>query len=113
MEEMRLQVAELQKVKEKFITLEHKYDALKFNFAKEMRKNKSMAQQIKALEKDLTFDETLTEIRNILLTNIIDSINDIWSSIQIIFKQIDLVNPALEEVRNTREELGRNLEEEN
>ena len=70
-----------------------------------------MDEQIKTLEKDLTFDRPLTEIRKILWSNIIDSINDIWSSIQIIFEQIDLVKLALEEVRKTREELGRKPEE--
>ena len=45
-------------------------------------------------------------------TNIIDSINDIWSSIQITFEQIDLVKLALEEIEKTREELGRKPEKE-
>lgn len=71
-----------------------------------------MTQQIKALEKDLSFEKPLTDIRKILWTNIVDSINDIWSSIHIIFEQVDLVKPALEEVRKTREELGRMSEEE-
>lgn len=81
MEEMKLQVTELQKVKHKFITLEQKYDVSKFNFAEEMRKNKGLTQEIKILEKDLTFEKPLTDIRKILWTNIIVSINDIWSSI--------------------------------
>jgi len=110
MEEMKLQVTELQKVKEKFTTLEKKYDISKINYAEEMRKNKGMAQQIKALEKDLTFEKPLTDIKKILWTNIIDSINDIWSSIQIIFAQIDLVKLALKEIEKTGEELGRKPE---
>ena len=66
MEEMKLQVTELQKVKEKFITLEQKYDVSKFNFSEEMRKIKGLTQQIKTLEKDLTFEKPLTDIRKIL-----------------------------------------------
>lgn len=77
MEEMKLQVFELKKVKEKFITLEKKYDVLKFNFAEEVRENKGLTQQVKTLEKDLTFEKPLTDIKNILWTNIIESINDI------------------------------------
>ena len=41
MEEMKLQVSELQKVKEKFVTLGQKYDVSKANFAEEMRKNEA------------------------------------------------------------------------
>ena len=81
MEEMKLQVFELQKVKEKFVTLEQKYDVSKINFAEEVRKNKGLAQQVKTLEKDLTFEKPLIDIRKILWTNITQSINDVWSSI--------------------------------
>jgi len=82
MEEMKLQVIELQKVKDKFITLEHKYDISEMNYVEEIRKNKSMPQQIKKLEKDLSFKNPLTGIRKILWTNIIDG----RSSLQIIFE---------------------------
>lgn len=102
MEEMKLQVSELQKVKEKFLTLEQKYDVSKINFAEEVRKNKGLTQQVKTLEKDLTFENPLTNIRK---TNITQLINDVWSSIQIIFEQIDLVKVSLQEIQKTKEEL--------
>lgn len=111
MEEMKLQVTELQKVKDKFITLEQKYDVSKFNFAGEVRKSKGLTQQVKTLEKDLTFENPLNDIKKILWTNIINSINDIWSSIQIIFEHIDLVKVALQEIEKTKEELGGKPEE--
>jgi len=50
--------------------------------------------KVKLLEKDLTFDKPLTEIKKILWANITQSINDVWPSIQIIFEQIDLVKLA-------------------
>lgn len=111
MEEMKLQVSELQKVKEKFVTLEQKHDVSKINFAEEVRKNKGLAQQVKTLEKDLTFEKPLTDIRKILWTNITQLINDVWSSLQIIFEQIDLVKVALQEIQKTEEELGGKPEE--
>jgi len=77
----------------------------------DLRKNKGLTQQIKALEKDLTFENPLKDSRKIFWTNIIDGINDIWSSIQIIFEQIDLVKPALAKVQRTRDELGGKPEE--
>lgn len=48
----------------------------------------------------------MTDIKNILWTNIINSINDIWSSIQIMFEQIYLVKFALQDIEKTKEELG-------
>ena len=76
-----------------------------------MRKNKGLAQQVKTLERDLTFENPLMDIRKILWTNITQSINDVSSSIQIIFEQIDLVKVALQEIQKTKEELGRKPEE--
>jgi len=45
-----------------------------------------MEERIKVLEKDLTLEKPLRDIKDILWANIIDSINDIWPSIQIIFE---------------------------
>ena len=70
-----------------------------------------MAQQVKTLENGLTFEKPLIDIRNILWTDISQSINDVWSSIQIIFEQIDLVKVALQEIQKTKEELGGKPEE--
>lgn len=72
MEEMKLQVSELQKVKEKFVTLEQKYDVSKINFAEEVRKNKGLAQQVKTLENNLTFKNHFADIKKILWTNILN-----------------------------------------
>jgi len=106
MEELKLQVTELQKVKEQYATLEQRYDLSKINVAERKRESKGLEQRVKSLEKNLTFNKHLTEIRKILWANITQSINDVWPSIQIIFEQIDLVKAAREEVQKTREELG-------
>lgn len=42
--------------------------------------------------------------------NIIDSINDIWPSIQVIFEQIDLVKEAIKTIQRVKTELGDMLE---
>jgi len=81
MEELKLQVSYLQQVREQFVTLEQKYDLSKINFAEKVRENKGLEQKVKSLEKDLTFDRPLVDIRKILWTNITQSINDVWPSI--------------------------------
>ena len=47
------------------------------------------------LWRGLILEKPLKDIKEILWTNIIDSINDIWSSIQIIFEQTELVKLAI------------------
>lgn len=43
----------------------------------------------------------------------IDSINDVWPSIQVIFEQTELAKVAREAIHKTMEELGENPEEAN
>ena len=68
---------------------------------------------VKALEKDLTLERPLKEIKEILWDNIIQSINDVWPSIQIMYEHNDLVKLTLEEILKAREELGNMPEEAN
>jgi hypothetical protein len=48
-----------------------------------------MSERFKAMEKDLTLEKPLGQAKELLWANIIDSVNDIWPSIQVIFEQID------------------------
>ena len=91
---MKLQVSELNKVREQYANLQQRYDFSKINVAEKTRDIKGLENKVKLLEKDLTFDKPLTEIKKILWANITQSINDVWPSIQIIFEQIDLVKLA-------------------
>lgn len=75
------------------------------------REIKGLENKVKSLEKDLTSDKPLRDIKKILWTNITQSINDVWPSIQIIFEQIYLVKAAREEIQRTRAELGNMPEE--
>ena len=52
-------------------------------------------------------------MKEILWANIIDSINDVQPSIQIIFEQTELVEMATEVIHKTMEELGNKPEESN
>ena len=81
MEEMKIQAIEIHKLKEKVTSLEYNYEMSHINYTKEERKNTRMTNRIKTLEKDLTFEKPLRDIREILWTNIINSINDIWLSL--------------------------------
>jgi len=57
----------------------------------EVQKASRMNERLKAKEKGLTLKEHLGQAKELLWANIIDSVNDIWPSIQVIFEQIDLI----------------------
>jgi len=47
-----------------------------------------------------------------LWANTIDSVNDIWPSIQVTFEQTELVKVAFEAIQKVKEELGNKPEDE-
>jgi len=57
-----------------------------------------MGERIKILEKDLTLEKPLGQTKEMLWANIINFVNDIWSSIQVIFEQTKLVKVATEAI---------------
>jgi len=52
----------------------------------EVRKTNKLNENIGKLEKELTLKEPLAQVKQLLWDNIINSVNDIWSSIQMIFE---------------------------
>ena len=84
MNDLKLQVTKLQHTKLQLINLEQRYDLSKMTVAEKTREFNKLENLVKALEKDLTLEKPLREINDILWDNIIQSIKDIWSSIQII-----------------------------
>ena len=54
----------------------------------------------------MTLKEPLAQAKQQLWANIINSVNDIWPSIQVIFEQNDLVKEAGEAFQRVRAKLG-------
>jgi len=52
------------------------------NVAEKTREIKALDNKVRALEKDLSVDKPLVEIRGIFWTNITQSLSDVWRSIQ-------------------------------
>ena len=72
----------------------------------EVQKSNRLTERMKNLEKELTLKEPLPQAKEQLWANIIDSVNDIWPSIQVMFKQNDLVKEATEAIQRVKAELG-------
>ena len=102
MEELKLQVSELKLVKEKLVKVEKNYDKSKMNVVEKTREIKTLENKVRALEKDLSLDKPLAEIRGSLWTNINQSLSDVWRSIQVIYEQIDLIAVAQVEIQKAR-----------
>lgn len=81
MEQMSIQATKLKKLREKVTSLETSCSLAQIQHKEETRKNQRMVEIIRILENDLTLEKPLGDIKDILWTNIIHSINDIWPSI--------------------------------
>ena len=68
---------------------------------------------MRALEKDLSLNKPLAEIKGILWANINQSLSNVWRSIQVIYEQIDLIGAAQVEIQKTRALLGHMSEQAN
>jgi len=75
---LELQMTELKETKEKLAKIEVRYDKSKMDVAEKIRVIKTLEKIIKELEKDLTLNRTLAEIKKILWAKIGQSIADQW-----------------------------------
>jgi len=111
--ELEVQVIEVKEAKENLAKLEANYDKSKMTVAEKQREIKALDNKIKALEKELTLDKTLAEIKKILWAKIGQSITDQWRSIQAIHEQIELIGLAQFETQRARVALGNMPEQAN
>lgn len=96
----------MNKLKEKVTSLETDYKIAKIMHKEEVQKVAKMSEILKAMEKDLTLKEPFGLAKEQLWANIIEFVNDIWPSSQVIFKKIDLIKLALEDIQKVKAELG-------
>jgi len=73
---------------------------------KKAREIKTLKERIKELEKELTLDKVVAEIRRVLWTHIGQSITDQWQYIETIHEKMELIGKAQREVHRARASLG-------
>ena len=96
--EMSIQATKLKRLKEKAVSLETNCKLAQIQQREEAQKAPRMGEKIKVLEKYLTLQKPLGQTKEMLWANIIDFINDIWPSIQVIFGKTELVKVAIEAI---------------
>ena len=68
----------------------------------EQRGNR-LNEELKKLQKDLTLKEPISYVKNQLWNKIIEAINDVWPSIQVIYEQKDLLKATQAEIQKTKD----------
>lgn len=110
---LEVQMAELKEAKEKLAKIEERYDKSKMDVVKKTREVKALEKRIKEMEKELTLDKNLAEVKKVLWAKIGQSITDQWQSIQTIHEQMDLIGIAQFENQKARASLGNMPEQAN
>ena len=111
MEEMPLQTSEINRFKKMVDNLENTKKLAQINAKTHDKKSIRLNEELKKLQKELTLKEQISYVKSHLWNKIIEAINDVWPSIQVIFEQRDLLKAALEEIQKTKEELDNKLEQ--
>lgn len=99
-------MAELNQTKEKLATVNERYDKSKQSVVEKGREVKALKEKIKELEKEISLDKVVDELKAILWANIGQSITDQWKYIETIHEQMELIRKAHKEIQRARESLG-------
>jgi uncharacterized coiled-coil DUF342 family protein len=73
---LEAQMGELNEARENLAKLNEKYDKSKQSIAEKGREIKALKEKIKELEKELTLDKVVAEVKTVLWANIGQSITD-------------------------------------
>lgn len=111
MQDMSIQTKNINRLKEQLKILEYENKLAKIMHKNEEQRENKLNKQLKMLEKYLTLKEPMAQAKKQLWANIIEVVNDIWPSIQVIYEQKDLVKSAREAIQKIKEELGKKPEE--
>lgn len=111
--ELELQETEIKEAKERLSKLEEKYDKSKMTVAEQSREIKALKDRVKTLEKELSLDRTLVEIKKILWAKINQSITSQWRSVQAMYEQVELLGRVQFETQRAKAALGNMPEQAN
>ena len=87
-------MTQLNQAKENLAKLNERYDKSKQSVAEKGREIKALKEKIKELEKELTLDKVVAELKTVLWANIGQSITDQWQYIETIHEQMELIGKA-------------------
>lgn len=71
-----------------------------------IQKSQRLLDKLRKVKRDTSIGQILAQAKETILMNIIDSMNEIWPSIKIIFEQKELLEKSTETIVQGREKLG-------
>lgn len=106
MEGMNLQNEEIRRPESQVSVLHDQIKRVEDNHLVEMQRAKALIEKLQKSEKESSIGNTLVRVKEIIWHNIIDRMNEILPSIQIIFYQKELLEKGKEAISATNTELG-------
>lgn len=74
--------------------------------ATKLEKSQRLLENLSQVERDTSIGQTLVQAKETIWMNILDSMNAIWPSIQIIFEKKELIEKATQTIVQGREKFG-------
>jgi len=103
---MSLQSKEIEILQSQLKYLEVKKAKVEAARTTELEKSQRLLEKLCQVEGDISIRQTLALANETIWMNILDPINEIWPSIQIIFQQKELIKKATKTIVQGREKLG-------
>ena len=105
MEEMSLKTNEINRLTKIIENLEKTNKSTQIDAKIHEENAHKLSEEVKKLQKELTLKDQIAYIKNYLWNNVIESIHDVWPSIQVIFEKRELLLVAQTEIQKTQEDL--------
>jgi hypothetical protein len=106
MEEMDLQETKISRLKKEFEDLQQIKYSYQTSYSMEKQTSDKLKQELQQLRKQKVVCNTLAEAKENIWMDISKSINEIWSMVQIMFKQKELVQRRRQAIEKIKGELG-------
>lgn len=106
MEGMNLQNEEIKRMESHVGVLQDQIKRAEYNHLVEMQREKALIEKLQKLEKESSIGNTRGRVKEIIWHKLLDRMNEIWPSIQIIFQKKQLVEKAKEAISATNIEFG-------
>ena len=103
---MSLESKEIETLQSQLKTLEIQKAKAEASRATELDKNQRLLEMLRQAERDTYIGQTLAQAKETIWVNILDSMNEIWPLIQIIFEQKELIEKTTQTTMQGRERLG-------
>jgi hypothetical protein len=106
MERMNLQESEISRLKKELENLQELKISFQTSLSKEKQVNEQIRKELQQLQRQTLAGKTLAEVKEIVWTDISKSINEIWSMVQIMFEQNELLEKSKQAVEKNQNEAG-------